>query len=98
MFGYSRNRNLDGGIPQQNSKMDINDFIQQAAQAQKRGVDPNAIMAQMIQKNPNIRILQQRVENMAQGRTPQEFIMQLARQNGATDQSAQMLAQMFNHR
>lgn len=90
--GYTGNANA---MRQQGGRMDINQFIQQAAQAKNRGVDPNVIMQNMMQRTPQIRILQQRLVNMAQGRSPAEFITQLAKQNGATEQNAQLLAQMF---
>lgn len=88
--------NINGmGGMNQNQKMDINQFISQMSNAQSRGVNPNMLINQMIQKNPNVRILQQRLANMAQGRSPQEFVIQLARQNGATEENAQKLAQIF---
>lgn len=88
------NMNGMGGI-NPNQKMDINQFIAQMSNAQSRGVNPNMLINQMIQKNPNVRILQQRLANMAQGRSPQEFVLQLAKQNGATEENAQKLAKMF---
>jgi hypothetical protein len=36
-----------------------------------------------------------RLQNMAQGRNPQEFIMQLAKQGGVNEQNLQALQQMF---
>lgn len=88
------NMNGMGGM-NPNQKMDINQFISQMSNAQSRGVNPNMLIQQMIQKNPNVRILQQRLANMAQGRSPQEVVIQLAKQNGATEENAQKLAQMF---
>lgn len=88
--------NINGmGGMNPNQKMDINQFISQMSNAQSRGVNPNMLINQMIQKNPNVRILQQRLANMAQGRSPQEFVIQLAKQNGATEENAQKLAKMF---
>lgn len=88
--------NMNGmGNINPNQKMDINQFIAQMSNAQSRGVNPNMLINQMIQKNPNVRILQQRLANMAQGRSPQEFVLQLAKQNGATEENAQKLAKMF---
>lgn len=83
------------GMNQPKQRMDINQFISQMSIAKNKGIDPNMIIQQQIQKNPNIRILQQRLANMAQGRSPQEFIIQLAKQNGATEENARVLAQMF---
>lgn len=79
----------------QNQKMDINEYIGQMEVAKSRGVNPNVLIQNAMQKNPNVRILQQRLANMAQGRSPQEFIIQLAKQNGATEENAQKLAKMF---
>lgn len=93
MFG---NRGYNGaGTPQQQPKMDINQVLEQIAQYQRQGLDPNVIMNQLMQKNPSMRIMQQRLNNMAQGRSPQEFITQLARQNNVSPQNMQAIQQML---
>ena len=44
--------------------------------------NPKQIMQMMLQSNPEIRQAMVQMQNMAQGRTPKEFITQLAKQNG----------------
>ena len=43
----------------------------------------------------NLEQMKQKMQNMAQGRSPAEFILQLARQNGASEQNLQGLAQIL---
>lgn len=44
--------------------------------------NPQQIMQMIMQNNPQFRQMMEQVKNMAQGRTPQEFIGQIAKQNG----------------
>ena len=48
--------------------------------------NPQQIMQMIMQSNPQINQMMEQIKNMAQGRTPKEFITQLALQNGV-DQS-----------
>ena len=43
---------------------------------------PQQIMQMLIQSRPEIKQMMTQMQNMAQGRTPKEFITQLAKQNG----------------
>lgn len=75
---------------------DVNERIQAIMSLKQQGKDPNQLIQMAIQRNPQVRLAMQRLNNMAQGKNPQEFIMQLARQNGVTEQNIQALSQMFS--
>lgn len=76
---------------------DINSVIQTISILKKQGRNPNAIKQIIMQKNPQYQQLATQMQNMAQGRSPKEFIMQLAKQNGADEVSLQAIAQMFDN-
>lgn len=77
--------------------MDINQTIQQLTMLYDSGRNPQQLM-QMITQNGGVGQINQmktQIQNMAQGRTPAEFILQLAKQNGATDENIQNLARIL---
>jgi hypothetical protein len=74
---------------------DINTRIQAIMSLKQQGKDPNQLMQMIIQRNPQVKLAMQRLNNMSQGKNPQEFIMQLARQNGVNEENIQALSQMF---
>ena len=73
---------------------DINQTIEALVNLYDGGKRPQDIM-QMIGQNNNIGQMKTQIQNMAQGRTPTEFILQIAKQNGATEQNLQHLARML---
>ena len=74
----------------------INANIQQIMALKKQGKTPQAVMQMLMQQNPQLKQTMEQMKNMANGRNPREFIMQLAKQNGADDMSLQMISQMFD--
>ena len=64
-----------------------------------RGVQPQAVMQQLIGRNANyqneIQTAQTQLKNMAQGRPMPEFIIQALKQNGLTEQNAIGLARLM---
>ena len=70
---------------------DINSMLEQIIQFHKSGRNPQELMQRFMPNN--LEQVKQRMQNMAQGRSPAEFIMQIARQNGASEQNLQGLAQ-----
>lgn len=74
---------------------DINQIIQGIMQMKNSGKNPQMIMQMLMQRNPNYQQVMSRLQNMAQGRNPQDFIMQLAKQGGVNEQNLQALQQMF---
>ena len=79
-----------------NNGYDVNQALQSVFQMRNAGQNPQAIMQMLIQRNPQYSQMLTQIRNMAQGRNPKEFVMQLAKQNGVNEQNLQMLMQMFN--
>lgn len=75
----------------------FNSILQNIRNAKKQGKNPQAIMNTMLQLNPQVRQTMAQLQNMAQGRNPREFIMQLAKQNGADDMALSIIAEMFDN-
>lgn len=46
------------------------------------GANPMALAQQMLQNNPNAKKVMTQFQNMANGRSPRDLAMQLAKQNG----------------
>lgn len=46
------------------------------------GANPMALAQQMLQNNPNAKQVMTQFKNMANGRSPRDLAMQLAKQNG----------------
>lgn len=76
--------------------MDINQTLERIIALYNSGGSPQQVMQQMMQKNPQVGQVQSQLQNMAQGRNPAEFILQLAKQNGASEQNLQGLAKILN--
>ena len=74
---------------------DINQTIENIIALYERGGNPQQIMQNMMNKNSQIGQFQTQLQNMAQGRTPQEFLMQLARQNGVSEKNLQGLSRIL---
>ncbi len=79
-----------------NNGYDVNQALQSIFQMKNAGRNPQQIMQMLIQRNPQYSQMLAQIRNMSQGRNAQEFVMQLARQNGVNEQNLQMLMQMFN--
>ena len=75
----------------------INDNIQQIMALKNKGMTPQAVMKMLMQQNPQLQQTLTQMKNMANGRNPRDFVMQLAKQNGADDISLQMIGQMFDN-
>ena len=76
--------------------MDINTTIQNILNFRNSGGNPQQVMHMLMAQNPQAQEMMARLQNMAQGRNPQEFIAQLARQNGVSPQNLQAILSMFN--
>ena len=56
------------------------------------GVDPQKLVEQILQQNPQARQFMQQIKNTANGRSPKEMALQLAKQKGIDpDQLTQMV-------
>lgn len=78
--------------------MDINQTLERIIALHDSGGNPQQVMQQMMQRSPQVGQMQTQLQNMAQGRNPTEFILQLAKQNGASEQNLQGLARILNAR
>lgn len=74
---------------------DINQLFQSIAQAKSMGKNPQVIIQNIMQRNPYYQQAMVRLQNMAQGQNPQQFLTQLAKQNGLNDDGLQALKQIF---
>ena len=74
---------------------DINSRIQAIMQLKQKGFTPQSAMQMLMQRNPNYQIAMQQLQNMAQGRDMKSFVMQLARQNGVSQENLQAMQNMF---
>ena len=59
--------------------------------------NPQQIMQMLIQQNPQVKQMMTQIQNMANGRTPKEFITQLAQQNGVSQDRIDQLMQIIGH-
>lgn len=75
--------------------MDINQTLEQIIRFYDSGGNPQQVMQNMMQQNPQMNQMQTQMRNMAQGRSPQEFILQMAKQNGVSEQNLQGLARIL---
>lgn len=75
----------------------FNYTLQNIMLAKKQGKNPQQIMQQIMQSNPQFQQTLTQLQNMSQGRNPKEFIMQLAMQNGVDEIGMQMIAQIFDN-
>ena len=76
---------------------DINQTIQSILALKNSGRNPNAVMQMLIARNPQYAQAMGRLQNMAQGKNPKEFIVQLARQNGVSEENLQAIMQIIGN-
>lgn len=74
---------------------DINAVLSQIISIYDSGGNPQQLMGMLTQRNSNINQMKSQMQNMAQGRSPAEFIIQIARQYGANEQNLQGLARIL---
>lgn len=74
---------------------DINSRIQAIIQLKQQGLTPQSALQMLMQRNPNYQIAMQRLNNMSQGRDMKEFVVQLARQNGVSQENLQAIQGLF---
>jgi hypothetical protein len=73
---------------------DINQVLQSIFSMRNAGQNPQQILQMMMQQNPQMQQQLAVMQNMAQGKTPQEFFTQLARQRGVSEQNLQQIMQV----
>ena len=77
---------------------DINQTIENIVAFYDRGGNPQQVMQTLMQNNSQMGQMQTQLQNMAQGRSPKEFLLQLARQNGVSEKNLQGLARILGGR
>lgn len=75
--------------------MDINQRLEQIIRFYDSGGNPQQVMQQMFQQNPQMNQMQTQMQNMAQGRSPKDFILQMAKQNGVNEKNLQGIARIL---
>lgn len=75
---------------------DLNAVIERIIAMYDSGGNPQQIMQNMMQQGTPIGQMQSQMQNMAQGRSPMEFILQIARQNGVSEQNLQGIARILS--
>ena len=80
-----------------NNNSQLNSVLQNIAMAKKQGKNPKMIMNMMLQQNPQMQQTLTQLQNMANGRNPRDFFMQIAKQNGVEEATLSMLGEMFNN-
>ena len=73
----------------------INQAIENIIALYERGGNPQQVMQTMMQRNTQVGQMQTQLQNMAQGRSPKEFLMQLARQNGVSEKNLQGISRIL---
>ena len=75
--------------------MDINQTIERIIALHDSGGDPNKMMQSMISKHPNIQQMGIQFNNIKQGRSNNEFYLQMARQAGVSEQNIKGLSRIL---
>lgn len=78
-----------------NNGYDINQTVEGLFALKNAGRNPQQIMQLLMQRTPQFNEIMARLQNMAQGRNPREFLLQLARQNGINEKNIEAISQMF---
>ena len=75
--------------------MDLNQMIERIIWLHDNGGNPQQMMQQMMQRNMPINQMATQFNNMKQGRSNTEVLMQLAKQNGVSEKNLQGLARIL---
>lgn len=82
-----------------NNAQELNQKAEMIIAMANKGMQPQMVMQQLLGRNMNyqneIQMAQTQLKNMAQGRPMPEFIIQMLKQNGLTEQNAIGLARLL---
>ena len=78
-----------------NQGNDLNSVIGNIVAMKNAGKDPQQLMNNILNSNPQYNQMLTQLKNMANGRNINEFVMQLAQQNGVSQQNLEAIKQMF---
>jgi TolA-binding protein len=68
---------------------------QQIMQMLNSGSNPQQVLQQMLQNNPQMQQTFKQIQNMAGDMDPRDFAIKLAKQNGMTEQQLMNIARQF---
>lgn len=74
---------------------DINQTLQGIFQMKNAGRNPQQLLQMMMQQNPQANQLMAQFQNMSNGQNPRDFIIQLAKQRGVSQENMTQIMQMF---
>lgn len=77
--------------------VNVNENLKQIMLLKQQGKNPQKVMQMLIQQNPQLQHTLTQMKNMAGNRSPKEFVMQMARQNGVEETTLGMIEDMFNN-
>lgn len=80
-----------------NQNNQLNSVLQNIATAKKQGKNPQMIMNTILQQNPQMQQTLTQLKNMANGRNPKEFILQMAKQNGVEETTLALINDIFDN-
>lgn len=75
----------------------FNQILQSMALAKKQGKNPQMIMNSMLQQNPQMQQTLTQFKNMSNGRSPKEFVMQYAKQQGLDEITMGFINDIINN-
>lgn len=78
-----------------NNGYDVNQALQNLIAMKNSGKNPQMILQMIMQQNPQVGQLMTQFRNMSNGRAPKDFVMQMARQSGLSEQNISAIQQMF---
>lgn len=78
-----------------NNGYNVNQALQNIIAMKNSGKNPQAILQMLMQKNPQVDQLMTQFRNMSNGQNPRDFITQMARQQGLSEQNISAIQQMF---
>lgn len=78
-----------------NNNNNINVLLEQIISLYDSGGDPNRMMQNMLSQNPNIQQFSTQINNMKQGRSNNEFYLQIARQSGVSQKNIEGISRIL---
>lgn len=78
-----------------NNQYDVNQALQNVIAMKNSGKNPQAILQMLMQQNPQVGQLMTQFRNMSNRQNPRDFITQMARQQGLSEQNISAIQQMF---
>ena len=78
-----------------NNGYDVNQALQNIIAMKNSGKNPQMILQMLMQQNPQVSQLMTQFRNMSNGHNPRDFITQMARQQGLSEQNISAIQQMF---